>query len=114
MTRITLRLPTDLSDRLREEGQRMGVSLNQMIVATLRDALARSGAVEGADDALMDQVFHVRRALRDLVTVMDPSQFAPELRRRREGAPEEPAISSMPKLQLPLSATIIEDRRYQG
>ncbi len=114
MTRLTLRLPFDLSQRLRDESRKTGVSLNQTIIATLRSALTRSEAVEGYENPLIEQVEYVRTALGDLVTSLDLSQFPSALQPGRLDIPDEPNVGSLPKLHPPLSVTILEERSEQG
>ena len=114
MTRLTLRLPADLSERLRDESRRAGVSLNQMIVATLRTAITQSQPTGSQSDPLKEQVQHVRTALRDLVTEIDLSQFPPNLRPHKEDFGGDRPVSNAPQLNPPLSETILEERREQG
>lgn len=106
--RVTLRLPDELHHRLEARSRESGASLNQTIVAALHEALSRADR-DGGDDAV-EQLRHIRMALGDLVVELDESQLPPELR-PSEDLPDTDALrESMPRLDPPLSATIIADR----
>ncbi|MBI2864673.1 MAG: toxin-antitoxin system HicB family antitoxin [Chloroflexi bacterium] len=110
MARITLRLPEDLHRCLHLESQRTGSSLNQVIVAALKDALARAGAPEQSESSRMERVRHIRRILGDLAVEVDMRHFPPHLRPSEDLADTDTLRQSMPALDPPLSATIIADR----
>lgn len=109
--RITLRLPDELHRRLEARSRAAGASLNQTIVSALHDSLSRrdSDADTGASD-LQAQVQQVRLALGDLVAELDESEL-PEGLRAVELLPDADALrGSLPRLDPPLSATVIADR----
>ncbi|MBI4493873.1 MAG: toxin-antitoxin system HicB family antitoxin [Chloroflexi bacterium] len=110
MARVTLRLPEELHRRLRAASERTGASLNQLIVAALREALARDAVVDQAEEALLEQVQHIRSALGDLAVELDVNHLPPHLRPREDLPHPDTLRRSMPELVPPLSATIVEDR----
>jgi hypothetical protein len=110
MTRVTLRLPDDLHQRLRAACFQTGVSLNQFIVATLNEAVARGEVVGEEEKPLLEQVRHIRAALSELVVELDTSQLPPHLRPGNDLPDSAEFMQSLPKLDPPLSATIIADR----
>ena len=110
MARITLRLPDDLHSRLYSASERTGASLNQVIVATLRDALTRAEAAEQTEDSLEERARHVRRTLADLAVELDLSVLPPHLRPSEDLPDTDTLRQSMPDLVPPLSATIVADR----
>ena len=110
MARVTLRLPDDLHRRLRAASQQAGASLNELIVATLSEALAHGRVLGQGQDPLLEQVQHVRRALGDLVVELDWSALPPHLQPSRDLADSDTLRQSLPELVPPLSATIIADR----
>ena len=110
MTRVTLRLPDDLHQRLRAAAQRTGAPLNQLIVATLSEALMGDDLVGKDESPLMEQVQHIRTALSGLAVDLDANQLPPHLRPGDE-LPDRAAFQqSLPTLDPPISATIIADR----
>jgi len=113
VTRLTLRLPEDLTERLRAESQRTGISLNQLIVAALWDALKQGRILHGEQDPLKEQVRLYRIALGDLVADIDVSKFPKRLRPGPLDLYDETRLAYLPKLDPPLSATIIEEREEQ-
>jgi hypothetical protein len=107
--RVTLRLPDDLHHRLEARSRAAGASLNQTIVSTLHEALAHTER-DAADDGPAEQVRLIRMALGDLVVELDETELPPELR-PSEDLPDTDALrESMPRLDPPLSATVIADR----
>ena len=110
MARVTVRLPEDLHCRLRAAAERTRTSLNQLIITTLSDALARDAAASQAVDPLFEQAQHVRRALGDLAIELDLNHLPPHLRPREDLPSSDALRRSMPQLVPPLSATIIADR----
>ena len=114
MTRLTLRLPADLADRLRAESQRTGVSLNQFIVAALHDALRRARLLHGDQDPLKEQLRLYRIALGDLVADIDVSKFPKRLKPGPLDVYNGARLAHRPKLDPPLSETIIQERRKQN
>jgi len=111
VARITLRLPEDLHRRLHSASERTGSSLNQMIVAALRDALARAEVAEEMEGSLLERVRHIRRTLGDLVVELETRDLPPHLRPREDLPDTDTIRQSMPELVPPLSATIIADRQ---
>lgn len=108
--RVTLRLPEELHQRLQTKAQQAGVSLNQTIVATLSDSLGHGDDADDEHGLLQEQVQHVRTALGDLTVELDPEGFPAHLR-PAAGLPDREAfMRSLPRLDPPLSATIIADR----
>ncbi len=67
MTRVTLRLPDELHQRLRVASQQAGTSLNQLIIVALAEAVAREEGAGQEETSLMEQVRHIRTVLGDLV-----------------------------------------------
>lgn len=110
MTRVTLRLPENLHQRLRVISQKHRVSLNQLIIATLNEALAQDEGAAQEEKSLVEQVQYIRMALGDLAVELDVSQFPPHLRPGEELPDREEFMQSLPQLSPPMSRTIIEDR----
>lgn len=110
MPRVTLRLPEDLHRRLRSTSERTGTSLNQLIVAALSAALARSEVADQAEGSLLEQVEHVRRTLGDLAVELDLRHVPPYLRPSEDLPDTDTLRRSMPSLVPPLSATMSADR----
>jgi len=110
MTRVTLRLPEELHARLRATSQRTGTSLNQLVVTTLRDAVAHEDQANNPESALMEQVHHIRTALGGLAVELDSSQFPPHLRPGEDLPDRASFMRSLPRLNPPLSKTVIADR----
>lgn len=109
MSRVTLRLPEELHERLRDVSHRTGASVNQVIVATLRSALTCDKVDEPAPP-LLQQTQVVRTALADLTVDVDPAWFATEFR-PGEGVPtRDELVQSLPRLTPSLSATVIAER----
>ena len=106
--RVTLRLPDELHHRLAARSRAAGASLNQTIVSTLHEALARCEGDVMDDRAA--ELQHIRTALGDLVVELDESELPPELRPDEDLPDTDVLRASMPRLDLPLSATIIADR----
>lgn len=61
----------------------------------------------------MEQVRLIRIALGDLVGDIDVSKFPQRLQPRRIDVYDEARLAYLPKLDPPLSATIIEEREEQ-
>ena len=110
MARVTLRLPDDLHRRLRIASERDGVSLNQLMVAALRDSLGRGPGAGTPDGPLGEQSRYIRRALGDLAIELDTSILPLGLRPSEELPDPDALRQRMPDLTPPLSATIIADR----
>ncbi|MDA8217497.1 MAG: toxin-antitoxin system HicB family antitoxin [Dehalococcoidales bacterium] len=110
MARITLRLPEELHRRLAQRSQRAGVSLNQLIVATLHDAAAEHDSGGEGEDPLAEQVQHIRAALSDMAVELDTGRLPPHLRPGDDLPDRETYRRSLPQIQPSLSATIIADR----
>ncbi len=110
MSRITLRLPDDLHRRLRAVSQRAGVSLNQLVMRNLDQALAGQEETAEKDSPLMDQVRHIRVALGDLAVELDIDHLPPHLRPGEDLPDRATFMKSLPQLEPPLSATIAADR----
>lgn len=110
MARITLRLPEDVHRRLHLASERVGSSLNQVIVATLEDALARAEVADQQGDSLMKRVEQARRALGDMAVGLDLQDFPSHLRPAEDLPDTDELRQSMPELVPPLSATIVSDR----
>lgn len=111
MARITLRLPDDLHRRLQDTCRRTGNSLNQTIVAALAQALARSDQAPERNSALMEQLSHIKTALRDITVDIEVSRFPAQLRPEEEVPSREELVARLPTLTPPLSSTILEERR---
>ncbi len=110
MTRVTLRLPDELHQRLRVASQKAGTSLNQLIVTALNETVDGEEEAGREKDSLMEQVRHIRTILGDLVVEIDPSQFPPEVRPRPGLPKREELMKLLPRLNPPLSATLAEER----
>ena len=108
MTRLTLRLPDDLHDRLRNASSQTGQSLNQTIVSALSAALDETSP-DADQSPLREQLQQVRAALGDLIVEIDVSRFLAELGLADTHSGEE-TLRSLPSLDPPLSITVIEDR----
>src|SRR6185437_6216624 len=96
MSRVTLRLPEELHDRLRDVAHRTGVSLNEVIVSALRDALTCNEGPE-AGGSLLKQVRLARAALTDLAVDVDTAWIGAEFGRRAEVPTAEELIRSLPR-----------------
>jgi hypothetical protein len=105
--RVTLRLPDELHRRLEARARAAGASLNQTIVSTLHEALARAAP---ATDDRAEALRHIRMALGDLVVALDDAELPPELRPADDLPDVDTLRESMPRLDPPLSRTIIDDR----
>jgi hypothetical protein len=97
-----------LHQRLEARSRAAGASLNQTIVSTLHEALARSEP-EDTDDQTVE-LRHIRMALGDLVVELDASELPPELRPSDDLPDRDAYRESLPRLDPPLSRTIIEGR----
>ncbi len=111
VARITLRLPDDLHRRLQDTCRRTGNSLNQTIVAALAQALARSDQAAERNSALMEQLSHIKTALRDITVDIEVSRFPAQFRPEEEVPSREELVALLPTLSPPLSSTILEERR---
>lgn len=110
MSRVTLRLPDDLHRKLQAESWRTGASLNQLIVSTLSEAVARDEAMDREQGHLAEQVKHIRSALGDLAVVLNTDSLPPHLHPEDDLPDPDVYRHSLPVLHPPLSATIIADR----
>lgn len=103
MVRLTLRLPESLSDRLGRLARRRKTSLNQLIVTCLSEAVPEE-AGDGHEEEL-------RRAKAALGTPeIDVSHWRKRLGLAAVTPNGDSLFESLPKLEPPLSRTIIEDR----
>jgi hypothetical protein len=109
--RVTLRLPDELHQRLEARSRAVGASLNQTIVSALHQALARS-ARDDVDERT-EELRHIRLALGDLLIELDESELPPELRPGDDLPDRDAYRESLPRLDPPLSRTIIDDREDQ-
>ena len=108
MSRVTVRLPDQLHQRLHRQGSRRGASLNEIIVAILSEAVDRMDEVaEEVSNLLEEQVKQVRAALGPLALELD---IPPDLRPSAGQSDVTAYRRSLPRLNPPLSATIIADR----
>jgi hypothetical protein len=110
MARVTLRLPDDLHQRLVADSQKLNVSMNELAVAALRDGLARQEAERSAERSLSEQVRRLRSVLGDLVVDIDVNQFPAAVRPNAQMPDRDDLFNSLPRLNPPLSATVIEER----
>src|SRR5690349_3605575 len=109
--RITLRLPDDLHHRLAARERAAGASLNQTIVSALHDSLSRRERDADPDASEREaQVQQVRLALGDLVVELDETELPEHLRAGGSRPDIEALRGSLPRLDPPLSATVIADR----
>ena len=106
--RVTVRLPDELHRRLEARASSVGASLNQTIVSTLHEALARSNDDQTDDRA--EERRRIRMALGDLVVEFDESDLPPELRPGDDLPDRDAFRESLPRLDPPISRAIIEDR----
>src|SRR6266550_4243305 len=105
MTRITVRLPDHLHHALQQRAHRTGISLNEAIVAAIRQTLnGREVMSKGTDLAYERQTIEL--ALQDLLTELEPSHFSKEQARNSSQTP----AGAIPRLTPPLSSTIPEER----
>ncbi|HVC32062.1 MAG TPA: hypothetical protein VNL16_00970 [Chloroflexota bacterium] len=109
MSRVTLRLPDGLHERLRDVSHRTGASLNQVIVATLRDVLTCDEENEPASQ-LLKQTQLVRTALADPTVDVDTTWFDAAFRPETEVPTREELARTLPRLTPSLSATVIVER----
>jgi plasmid stability protein len=109
MARITLRLPDELHRRLRVAAREAGRSLNEEIVTILTERL--DGESERQDETpLQRERRRIREALGDLVVDFRPEDFAPFFHPLPDDFDRDAFFNSLPRLDPPLSQTIIEDR----
>ena len=110
MARITLRLPDAVHEQLVRRARGSGTSLNQAIVDILRDVL---GCGKGAppDETLKERERRLlREALGDRVVDVKPEDYAPLFHRWYTPEERDAILKSMPVLDPPLSAAIIQER----
>ena len=110
MARVTLRLPDELHKRLCEASRKRGISLNRAIIETLRSAADPSGPVDLDGMTLEAQVQHLRTVAEALSGEIRPEDFPPELLSQKSPAERARALRSLPRLDPPLSQTLIEER----
>lgn len=108
-TRLTVRLPERVHRALRAEAARQRISLNRAIVAALSKAL-REVEVGEAFDRLAQERELYRKALAGMLVEIDPQRFLSGLGIRSEPIDADILLPSLPKLDPPLSQTIIEER----
>src|SRR5690349_141150 len=108
MIRVTVRLPDELHQRLKLASVRARASLNDVIVATLSDALT----CEDMDDAdsLMNQVRQMRTILGGLAVHLDPEQCPSQLGSEQALPDRTELLGTLPRLTPPLSKTIASER----
>lgn len=105
MARVTLRLPESLHARLVAESRATDRSLNELIVESLETRLPDVPSSVDEKRELM------RKALGDLLVSVD--EVMPLWPGEEEDAPvltHEELVARLPRLDPPLSQTIIEDR----
>lgn len=110
MTRVTLRLPDDLYQRLQVLSQQSGASLNGAIVSTLNEALSPHDSMPERRTRLQDEISRLRVVLADLLVDEEDSEFFSAGPREDSVADRMRFLESMPRLDPPLSQTIIEER----
>ncbi|TAK35404.1 MAG: toxin-antitoxin system HicB family antitoxin [Chloroflexota bacterium] len=110
MTRLTLRLPDDLHRRLRVTSIETGTSLNELIVAAVSQSLGQSELSTTEQGSLVEQAQSLRRALDDLVVELDATQYLQGICPVELPSREE-LVRTLPRLNPPLSATVIEERQ---
>lgn len=110
MTRLTLRLPDSLHRRLLALSAEAGTSLNQLIVGALSEAATRPRPQPGQEDSLRERVQRLRAALGDMVVEIDPADFPAWVEFRDKLPSHEELARMLPRLDPPLSQTIIEER----
>ena len=110
MTRVTLRLPSDVHKRLTESARTSRRSINQTIVDLLSEALG-CGVRQRPDETPLDaERRRIREALGDLVVEFTAEDLAPMLTHPLGSLDAEAIYNSMPRLDPPLSQTIIDER----
>ncbi len=110
MTRVTLRLPDELYQRLQALSQRSGASLNGAIVSTLNDALPPRDSTTERQTPLQEEISRLRVVLADLIEDVDVTRFPESVRPSGSPVDREAFLASMPRLNPPISQTIIEER----
>ena len=110
MTRITLRLPDELHRRLRAVSQEAGTSLNQTIVTILDGAT--NGERKSSEKLSLREAERrrLRAALGDHLADLDVDSLLSLVPHAVPVSSHEELQRMMPKLDPPLSRTIIEDR----
>jgi hypothetical protein len=81
-----------------------------MIVAAITQALEQGSDVSEGDGGLMEQVSHLRTALREITTEISARRLPAQVRPEPRGAVRKRRVRA-PKLVPPLSSTILEERR---
>ena len=109
MARITLRLSDDLHQRIEAASRQSGVSLNQLIVSTLRAACENNRLEYRDADPLVERVKHLRLIMGDLVEEIDPDELPADIS-EVELQPIEEFRRALPVLDPPLSVTIAQER----
>jgi hypothetical protein len=106
MTRITLRLPDRLHEDLQLLARRMGISLNEAIVATLHTSLVSREASNSEPDLVYERQA-IEIALHGLLAELDLSGPSTE---QDPNATHILREENIPLLTPPLSSTILEER----
>lgn len=109
MTTITLQLPDELLQRLQTASREAGMPLDALIVTTLSQAISRREVTSEPSEAVREETRRIREALGDLV-VDNPEEWVPEIEEEIDFPDRQTDLDFMPKLDPPLSATLIEDR----
>ncbi len=86
------------------------MSLNQLIVTALNEAIVRNEEGGQEHNRLVEELRHIRMALGDLAVEIDPGQLPAALRSMAELAAQRDVSPPLPTLAPPLSATVIEGR----
>ncbi|MGI8553626.1 MAG: hypothetical protein ACR2PL_22990 [Dehalococcoidia bacterium] len=114
MTRVTLDLPLELHRRLRAVARETGSSLDDVIVrlldATTPPCAAEEDAPAKEETPLERERRLVREALRYMTVEIDLDEYAPLFKGLTQGLDRQAFFESLPRLDPPLSQTIIEER----
>lgn len=110
MQRLTLRLPDRLHRRLRERARGTGASLNQLIIEELDRSIPSSDQPAPTPGSVEEERRLVRIALKDGLVDAAGFGWTTSGDDSLEVLDDAAFRASMPKLDPPLSRTIIEDR----
>jgi plasmid stability protein len=110
MTRVTLQIPDELHKRLSDRARETGETVSQAIVDILSDAMGPERTDAQAETPLDAERRRIREALGDLVVDFHPEDFGALFHPLPDDFDREAFFQSLPRLDPPLSRTIIEDR----
>src|SRR5438552_18642801 len=109
MARHTLRRPDELPQRVEAASRQSGISLNQLIVSTLRGAKENGRLQDQDSDPRLEQIKRLRLILGNLAEPTDQDEQRPEVQNELD-LPIEEFRRSFPVLDPPLSVPIAQDR----